>query len=53
MCLKILWFLAKHKENPLKNPQGDTWGFFWIGQMAELFCSFANTQLFFNTRRFT
>ena len=36
MCLKILWFfLAKHKENPLKNPQGDTWGFFWVGQTAD------------------
>lgn len=22
-------FLAKHKANPLKNPQGDTWGFFF------------------------
>lgn len=42
MCLKILWFfLAKHKANPLKNPQGDTWGFFlgWAnGRIILQFC---------------
>ena len=32
MCLKILWFLAKHKENPLKNPQGDNLGIFGLGK---------------------